>query len=239
MKKLSSLLILSLIATLAISVISLAALAETAPTGTPASTPADSATPSPAPIALKAMMEAYGQVLQGKQTYIQCDTFGGATGEATLLLSEITNWYGYEFPSPKAFVEFCVTDLDADGNPEIILKLSDDYGFELLRYENGTVYGFPFDARAMEDITLEGDIHGSSGAADSSWYQVRFQGSEMKVIGICGTQSDLVGGILYFIDDMEVTKIVYEAYQDGFKAKKRPTWLDYTTENFQDIVSRF
>ena len=237
MKKHSVLIALSLIVLLILHVS--AALAESAPTDTPASTPADSATPSPTPIALKAMMEAYGQVLAGKQTYIQCNNFGGVTGEATLLLSEITNWYGYEFPTPKTFVEFCVTDLDADGNPEIILKLSDDYGFELLRYENGTVYGFPFDARAMEDITLEGDIHGSSGAADSSWYQVRFQGSEMKVIGICNTQDDLAGGIKYFIDDMEVTKIVYEAYQDGFKAKNRPTWLDYTTENFQEIVSRF
>lgn len=238
MKKHSVLIALSLITLLILRLP--AALAETASTGTPNSSPADSSsTPTPAPVPLKAMMEAYGQVLAGKQTYFQCNNFGGVTGEATLLTSEITNWYGYEFPSPKKFVAFCVTDLDADGNPEIILKLSEDFGFELLRYENGTVYGFPFDARAMEDITLEGDIHGSSGAADSSWYQVRFQGSEMKMIGICNTQDDLAGGTLYFIDDMEVTKIVYEAYQDGFKAKKRPTWLDYTTENFQDIVSRF
>ena len=229
MKKHSTLFAISLITILAL-ILALPALAESAPTAAPIGTSA--------PIPTKTMMERYQDVLEGKHSYIQCNTYDSITTEAQFT-SEPMQWYGYEFGTPMPFTAFCVTDLDADGSPEIILKLSQDFGFELLRYENGAVYGFPFVARAMIDITLNGDIYGSSGAADNSWYQVRFHEGQYTLTDTCRMQSTETGGVQYFIGDKEVSQNEYETFISGFTGKARPTWIEFSAENFADVVSRF
>ncbi len=227
MKKHSTLFAFSLIAILAL-ILTLPALAESASTPTPTATP----------IPPKAMMERYQDVLAGRHSYIQSNIDDMQITEAQFS-SETRQWYGYEFETLMAFTAFCVTDLDADGSPEIILKLSDDFGFELLRYENGAVYGFPFVARAMIDITLNGDIYGSSGASDNSWYQIRFHEGLYTLTDTCRMQSTETGGVQYFIGDKEVSQNEYETFISGFADKARPTWIEFSAENFADVVSRF
>ena len=226
MRKQSILLALCLAAMLSLGTIFPAALSESAPTATQT------------PIPLATMMQRYQDVLEGKQPYIQCNTYDAVYTEATLS-NEITQWYGYEFETPMAFTAFCLTDLDADGTPEIILKLSDDFGFELLRYENSAVYGFPFVARAMIDITVNGDIYGSSGVSDNSWYQIRFHENRYEEIETCRMQSNEAGGVQYFIGEKEVSQREYIAFCDGLLSKERPLWYEYTAENFKTFVSRF
>ncbi len=228
MRKPSILLALCVTAMLSLGTILPAALAESAP--------APAATQTPIP--LKDMMRRYEDVLLGKHPYIQCNTYDAVYTEATLS-NEITQWYGYEFETPKEFTAFCLTDLDADGYPEIILKLSDDFGFELLRYENGTVYGFPFVARAMIDITLNGDIYGSSGVSDNGWYQIRFHENGYTLTETCRMQSADNGGVQYFIGEKEASQSEYEAFTNGFADRQRPLWLAYTKENLAAVVSRF
>ena len=185
------------------------------------------------------MMEQYMQVLQGKQEYTQCNLFDNTQRNAKFARS-ISDWYGYSFEKPLGFTKFCITDLDADGYPEMILSLSQDFGFELLRSEKGVVYGFPFVYRAMEDVTLEGDLYGSNGAADNLWYRVRFQANQMQQATVCETRSTNGGEpVHYLIGDQEVTKDDYDQYCATIMQQKRPLWLKLTPQNVTKVVSEF
>ncbi|MFH1879807.1 MAG: hypothetical protein ABIK64_03330, partial [Bacillota bacterium] len=136
------------------------------------------------------MMRAYEDVLLGGRSYIQCNLMDGIVVEGAAMPAEIGAWYGYLFDTPLQFEAFCVTDLDTDGNPDMLLKLPQDFGYELLRWENGQVYGFPFVARAMEALTADGEIHGSSGADNFGWYKVRFGGAVMETAEVCWKRDD-------------------------------------------------
>ena len=158
---------------------------------------------------------AYRNVLLGEQSYIQVNSFDGTMEEA-FMQSEISPWYGYVFEVPLRFVAFSVADLDADGSPEMLLKLSDDFGFELLRYEGGQVYGYPFVARAMEAVTADGEIHGSNGAEDFGWYRISFDTDHQPAIAIvCWQYDDPDAGLRYTIGDAEATEAEFKDAQRG------------------------
>ncbi len=175
-------------------------------------------------------MQGYQVVLLGVQGYLQCGQDGDASRVA-YLSGEFLEWYGFEFDAPLRYEEFCVTDLDADGSPEVILKLSEDFGFEALRYEGGRVCGYPFVWRAMEKITASGELHGSNGADDYGWYQVRFENEMMKTIELCWKHPLENGGYRYLIGENEVTEKDFEALNDSLWEKAGPDWMAFTPEN--------
>lgn len=175
------------------------------------------------------MQLAYQNVLMGAQSYIQCNSYDETYDEA-VMQAEITRWYGFEFDPPLRFEAYSVTDLDMDGNPEILLRLSDDFGYELLRYEDGQVYGYPFFARAMEAVTTEGEIHGSSGAANFGWYKVAFSGEMMETVDVCWQYDDLDESIVYFIGDTEVSEGEFTAMNEALWEKDGIAWTEYAQE---------
>jgi len=181
---------------------------------------------------------AYAEVLLGRQPYVQT---GDGAGE-TAFSAQPAVWYGYELGGAYTVSRFCVTDLDADGLPEIILDLPDregyTFGYELLRYEAGTVYGFAFTLRSMQDITLGGDIETSGGAGDNGWYTLRFAADQAEYVETCRMQSTN-GYEQYFIGDAEVTQEQYLAFTDRIEAEARPVWLAFTEENIQYVAAQF
>jgi hypothetical protein len=183
------------------------------------------------------MMQAYREVLAGSRSYVQLDE-DSVSDRELFLESRIYHWAYFDFEKPLKVVSFCMADLDSDGYPEVILSLSEDFGFQLLRWENGIVYGFPFVYRAMEDITLEGDIHGSNGAYDTIWYRVRFSASRREDTEICRMQGD--SAIMqYFISGAEVPEEDYRAFIDALMKKPRPSWLDFTPGNISAVIAGF
>ena len=174
------------------------------------------------------MLRAYADVLSGNQSYIRYNRFDDVASEA-VMTDEISQWYGYIFDLPLRFTAFCVTDLDADGNPELLLKLSEDFGFELLRYAGGKVYGYPFFARGMEAVTMDGDIHGSSSAGDFGWYTVRFAADyRLETADVCRQYDDLDEGVVYCIGDTKVTAGEFTALNEELWGKDRLIWTAYT-----------
>ncbi len=181
------------------------------------------------------ILQSYQDVLLGKRSYLQCNYYDDIYHE-TYIPSDILEWYGFEFELPLRFVEFTVTDLDADGFPDLILRLSEDFGFELLRYENGQVYGFPFVSRAMEEITTSGDIHGSSGADDFGWYQVRFYTEKMETFETCWKHAAENGRYQYVICNEEVSESDFTEFCDGLWRKDHVCWVEYTPENLNALI---
>ena len=182
-------------------------------------------------------MQAYQNVITEKSTYIQCNQMDQQFTEAKFAL-KISAWYGYSFDKPLQYTNFCVTDLDADGMPEMILSLSDDFGFEMLRYEAGTVYGFPFVDRAMEDITLNGHIAGSNGAADNGWYRVRFSRNQYQTANACW-QSTNGDQQVYEVAGKQATKADFDACCRKIKQEKRPLWLKLNQKTLGTVVKKF
>jgi hypothetical protein len=181
------------------------------------------------------IMQSYRDVLLGKRDYTQCNHYDSVYRD-TRFSGEFYQWYGFEFESPLRIDGFCVIDLDADGSEELVLRLSQDFGFEVLRYENGQVYGFLFVYRAMEAITTSGDIHGSNGADDYGWYQVRFAAEKMESIELCWKHADGDGRYQYRISGEEVSEMDFTAFCDGLWGKSRPSWEEYTPENVEKAL---
>lgn len=174
------------------------------------------------------MLRAYADVLSGTQSYIQCNIFDGVVEEAAMT-DEIGQWYGFDFDPPARFIAFCVTDLDGDSNPELLMQLSDDFGYELLRYADGRVYGYPFFARAMETVTADGEIHGSNGAENFGWYWMSF-GADHQLIttDVCWQYDDLGENIEYFIGNKEVSEGDFTALNEELWNRESLIWTVYT-----------
>ncbi len=189
-----------------------------------------------APAAPPDILQTYQDVLLGKAPYIQCNLYDGLTQEAAFT-DEIASWYGYLFDPPFTYVSFSVTDLDSDGSPELLLALSEDFGYELLRYQDGRVYGFPFFARAMEAVTADGEIHASSGAENFGWYRAIFNGDTMQTDIICWKDDEESPAFHYQIGGAEGTEADFNALNNALLSKETIGWTDYTPENIGSLTS--
>lgn len=188
---------------------------------------------------LKTIMQTYDAVIFGNHDYCQCEY--DQNGEYVRYKS-LTNWYDDAYQGQMALSIFCVIDLDADGYPELILEIADSEGYpfdyEVLHFENGTVYGFCYGNRAMEDITREGDIAGSDGAFDNRWYKIAFNDGKAIDIETCHMQSTNEY-LQYFIGQNEVTEKEYESFTGIIDKKERPMWLEFSKSNFEKVVAKF
>ena len=172
------------------------------------------------------MLQAYQRVLEGTESYFQynpdvnmlCDPGENMNTEA-YMTDEITIWYDYMFGQPLHREAFAVTDLDADGAPELLLKLSNDFGFELLRAYDGNVYGYPFVARGMEAVTVDGDIHGSSGAGNFGWYRLSFTQAQLEPILLCWRDDTADPNEQYIIDNAIASEAEFTQRNETLWAK--------------------
>ena len=74
--------------------------------------------------------------------------------------------------------KFTVVDLDGDGENEVVLwilyNVDSYYGFEVLHYQEGTVYGNTLSYRAFYDLKVDGTFRWSGGAANSGIGRLTF-----------------------------------------------------------------
>lgn len=74
--------------------------------------------------------------------------------------------------------QFAIIDLDNDGENEIVLWIQmngvSDYGFEILRYQNGVVYGYTLPYRGFMNLKTDRTFLFSGGAADLGIGKLKF-----------------------------------------------------------------
>lgn len=205
----------------------------------PACAFAQQETPTP-----KAVMQAYTAVVLDQQPFLLCnepDSPYGFVHEQTFSDTD-DEWYAQVFGLSCTYSRFCVMDLDADGLPELILELVDAEGYpefyEIFHYAEGTVQGFCLGLRAMEAVTLEGDLLGSDGAMDNSWYRIQFNKNQLERTDTCHSSSSDTG-VLYYIGDQAVTEAEYNAYTAVIEQKDRPLWFAFSTDNVSAIATKF
>jgi hypothetical protein len=98
------------------------------------------------------------------------------------LLNNINYFLDYTFDQKMVPDRYAVVDMDHDGTPEVIVSLlvKEDSWILLLRYYEGTVYGYPFEIRSLESPKEDGTYIASSGASYNEIMQMSFDGTKLK-----------------------------------------------------------
>ena len=142
-------------------------------------------------------------------------------------------------------VKFTTVDLDYDGIPEVILWLAvnnDDYfGFEILRYKDGMVYGYTMWYRAFMELKTDGTFSFSSGAADYGFGEVTFEGNTYTTEKVAYSEPvyDLDGDIsaLYYVNGDNTTEGKFNLAISQQDEKADVIWYDFTSDRI-DLILR-
>lgn len=147
---------------------------------------------------------ALAAVMMGKNNFTMAET---ATHQSLFGMTEFTYFTFENYLIPTSF---CVVDMDQDGTNEIIVGIDTDVdGLRLvLRYQDGTVYGYPFGFRSLKTVSTDGLVTGSSSAFESSITRLSFNSLTIDY---------------YDLTDVE-EQIALASWQDA-------AWYEFTEEN--------
>ena len=180
-----------------------------------------------------AAMEAYKAVLKNEMTFYSTDN------KTHYKLCDFDYWSESD-TYPLDVYQFTVVDMDNDGIPEVVLELTTgfDGSFEVLHYEDGTVYGFNFVYRGMLSLSDDGMYLGSNGAYDSCILKASSIKDTYKedVLAYSESGQDKNGNIIvsYYIGKSKVKEDQYnELSQNVFN---NPTlWHEFNDANIDSV----
>ena len=179
---------------------------------------------------IKTTLEVYKKVLLSEAEYFDVEL------KKNLLLNDYWIYFSeneYSGPINKAFT---MVDLDGDGVPEVVV-MYDPGVLKVFHQEQGTVYGFSFDFRAMYGLKKDGSFDWSNSAFHSGVGRVTFSGANTNNIHIYESISDPGD------DDKEVYYIYYKQvtaqHAKDFWASQNKIeeveWMPFTTENVHHL----
>lgn len=147
-----------------------------------------------------------------------------------------------------AATEFTVIDLDDDGLQEIVLWLKingvSDYGFAVLRYQEGDVYEYTLPYRSFMDLKTDGTFLFSSGAADSGIGQLNFSEEEYTINALyyCKSEFDFEKEVLTVQFFLKGALCTEDKFIDGMsrqEEKADAVWHDLTADNINSVLEAF
>jgi hypothetical protein len=141
----------------------------------------------------KAIVIAYLDVLQNKDKFFQYRYFYNFFGngfkdydKGDIYKGEyktVSEYLKRYVNDPHIFYidKFTVLDMDGDSIPDVILNTQPGDDRLLLRYENGTVFGYAFGIRGLNRIMKDGTYSWSNGAADSGDSKLKSSSGVLEV----------------------------------------------------------
>ena len=129
--------------------------------------------------------------------------------------------------------------------PELILWLTvnnnDDFGFEVLRYQDGVVYGHTLPYRSFMDLKDDGTFSFSSGAADYGFGRVEFTEKSYTIDKISYSESGYDSNnnqiLSYFVNHESATEEEFLSVINKQGEKAGVIWYDLTDDNIETILS--
>lgn len=177
---------------------------------------------------LNNLPQSYLQVIRGEKTFL-------FTGEEVLIGN-------YKFPYYQKYltqcdnVQYAVTDMDRDGKIEILIRgWTDDV--LVLHEENGSIYGFDFTFREMDDVRTDGSYCWHDNQGNTYGYsKLSFKNGTCSVVELCRTELDGKGVAHFFINGEEVAKDKYDSFAELFFNTDNVDWykLSIFSKNVED-----
>jgi len=181
-------------------------------------------------------LRAYQSVLQNKAEFFSTDINGN------LNISQLSQTISSEEVTVDV-TSFAVIDIGHGGTPAVILSLNvngNDYGFEVLSYQDGTVYGYTFSGRQFGDLRTDGSFVASGGASDVGICTITFDKSTYSIdkFTFCesSTDSNYNISVSYFVNHQSATEDEYNAAFSRWQKIPHVTWYDFTDDNVKTML---
>ena len=131
--------------------------------------------------------------------------------------------------------QFTVLDMDGDAVPEVVLAIDDYYGFVILRYREGKVFGYIVGYRAMHNLKKDGSFW-QSGSAFESYISKLFFVENSIVIDENAERIENAVEVKCYLHDVPVDEAVWETYQRKHEEKEDVEWYDFNKESIMQYV---
>ncbi len=182
---------------------------------------------------------SYKSILLGKSNFICTDL-----ANKSLNISEIGLVATDDDSVTISATKFAVIDIDGDGKDEIVLWLQingiSDYGFEILHYQNGEIYGYTLPYRAFMNLKTDGTFLFSSGAADSGIGKMIFSETEYSVSTQTYSQSRYDSNneltVQFFVNEESCSEDVFNDVINDQEQKADVEWYDLSETNVNTIL---
>lgn len=182
---------------------------------------------------------AYKSILLGKSNFI-CTNLANES----LNISEIGQAVTDDDSVTVSATKFTVMDIDGDGEDEAVLWLQinniSDYGFEILHYQNGEIYGYTLQYRAFMNLKTDGTFLFSGGAADSGIGKMTFSETgysvNTQVYSQSGYDTNNELNVQYFINDESCSEDEFNDILNGQEQKADVEWYDLSENNINAIL---
>jgi hypothetical protein len=139
---------------------------------------------------------------------------------------------------PMQIIRFAILDLDRDGVPEVILEEEEDYGYVILRYQDGRVYGYPLGYRSFKTPRTDGTFEYSSGVMDFGFGILNFDRNTLSHIEMTYCVSgENDNPTSFFVNRVPATEKEFDAAFDAQYNKPEATWYDFTKANIEAVLS--
>ncbi len=173
-------------------------------------------------------VKALNKVLMMEETVTVVPSQEVSTGAADLkqyYLNKINHIQDYEFEQDMTPDQYAIADMDHDGTPEVLVRLSihEDQWVMVLRFYKGTVYGYSYGLRGFESPKTDGTYLASSGALDNNIMELGFDGIKAKenCLGYSTLNNDIME---YYIADHKVSEKEYNAFSEKYYNSEDVKW---------------
>ena len=160
----------------------------------------------------------------------------------SLNISEINQVVSEDDWVTARVLKFAVIDLDGDEEEEVVLWIqanSDlDWGFEILHYLDGEIYGYPIWYRSFMDLKTDGTFSTSYSAADRGVGRMTFSETGYSISEAYTYTTFLGDGeytVEYFVDNEPCSMDDYFDVVEGQAQKADVEWYDFSEDNINAV----
>lgn len=138
--------------------------------------------------------------------------------------------YGYE--GKTSITQFAIVDMDGDTLPEVVLAIEEYYGYIILRYREGQIFGNVVGIREMGSLNIAGAFYSSSGAADGGIGKFYFVGDTI----VSNEAVRMTDQDAFYIHDTISDKETWDEMNNLFAESPEVEWYDFTEEQINKAI---
>lgn len=184
----------------------------------------------------QAASEDYLDVLTGKKQLLYYAE--GGDNVQSVNIADIPALFSPDSSYAEIY-EYAVADLDGDGEPEVILHITDVAGdmggFIILRRQNGKIHGYSAGYQTFSSLKTDGTFqYTSPAAADDGIGTVRFHETGYTVVPLACSQTDEdQRTTVYLKGGQPVSEEEFLAEKEEHGTKTDVVWFRFTDQNIQ------